>query len=206
MVTLVWIPAHKGHPGNETADELAKQGTELETISDSVRIPASHMKSTIRKSLYQLWTEEWQNSPQGSHTKHFYAAPDQHKAKYVYKLARLELGRFVRLITGHNNLNYFQYKIKYSPTHLCRFCNEAEESMLHLVNDCPRFLTFRRDTFLGQQPRPDRKWSVRSLLEFSYIPSINEAFEGTWAHMDPSNEDILDESLTLNTTDDDSTE
>ena len=28
-------------------------------------------------------------------------------------------------------------------------------------------------------------WSVRKLLDFSYTPAINEAFEGTWAHGDP---------------------
>ena len=29
------------------------------------------------------------------------------------------------------------------------------------------------------------KWSVRDLLNFSYIPEINEAYEGTWANGDP---------------------
>ena len=29
------------------------------------------------------------------------------------------------------------------------------------------------------------KWSVRGLLNFSYVPGINEAYEGTWADLDP---------------------
>ena len=36
-------------------------------------------------------------------------------------------------------------------------------------------------------------WSVRNLLDFSYIPGINTAFEGTWAHGDPAGVDDLDE-------------
>ena len=29
------------------------------------------------------------------------------------------------------------------------------------------------------------KWSVRGLLEFSYAPGINEAYEGSWVSGDP---------------------
>ena len=36
------------------------------------------------------------------------------------------------------------------------------------------------------------EWSVRDLLNFSYIPIINEAFEGTWAHGDPIGLDNMD--------------
>ena len=46
------------------------------------------------------------------HEKHFYFAPNPQKAKYVIKLAHLELGHFIRLISGHSNLNYFQTRIE----------------------------------------------------------------------------------------------
>lgn len=38
------------------------------------------------------------------------------------------------------------------------------------------------------------RWSARSLLDFSYTPAINDAFEGTWAHGDPIDIHNLDES------------
>ena len=53
-------------------------------------------------------------------------------------------------------------------------------------------------------------WSVRDLLDFSYIPNLNEAFEGTWAHVDPLNVGDLDtinessEITTINSDDSDS--
>ena len=33
-------------------------------------------------------------------------------------------------------------------------------------------------------PRNDLLWSVRSVLNFSYVPAINLAYEGSWAHGD----------------------
>ena len=50
---------------------------------------------------------------------------------------------------------------------------------MHLFRDCPRFIAARRDIFLDRLPSPDRTWSVRDLLRFSYLPKIDEAFLGT---------------------------
>ena len=35
-------------------------------------------------------------------------------------------------------------------------------------------------------------WSVRDLIDFSFLPAINAAFEGTWAHGDPPDDDASD--------------
>ena len=109
----------------------------------------------------------------------------------MYKLARLELGRFVRIITGHNNLNYFQHRIGLWGTRTCRFCNIDDETFIHLTNDCPRWWQTSRDLFCDKLPTNDMTWSVRNLLDYSYNPAINAAFEGTWAHGDPADVDDL---------------
>ena len=129
-VTLCWIPAHRGHAGNERADELAKLGTTEppDTEPLQIRKPQTLIKNTIREQIYKDWTTSWQTNPQAQHSKAFYSRPCPIKAKYVYKLARLELGRFVRLITGHNNLNQFQHRIGLQTGFLCRFCGEAQSS------------------------------------------------------------------------------
>ena len=197
-VTLCWIPAHKGHIGNERADELAKLGASgrLGTHVLQIRKPKIFIKNTIRDRIYEDWTTTWQADPQAQHAKSFYLGPCPTKAKYVYRLARLELGRFVRLITGHNNLNYFQHKIGLSTESNCRFCGEAPELFTHLITDCPNWWRTQRDHFLDQPPGNDMQWSVRTLLEFSYIPRINEAFEGSHTHGDPLGVDDLDSDYT----------
>ena len=104
-VSIVWIPAHKGHFGNTRADDLAKKGAESThpLKLKQVAKPLAVVKSEILDYVFRVWSSEWSASPQAQATKHFYFAPNKNKARYVYKLARLELGLFVRVITGHNN-------------------------------------------------------------------------------------------------------
>ena len=179
-VTIVWIPAHKGHAGNELADKLAKKGAEESDAAYMIPIktPHSAMRRKIREGIRAEWREQWQQMNTANHSRSFYGGPSVGKAAFVCKLARLELGRFIRIITGHNNLNFFQTKIGLYRSRLCRFCGEFDETITHLMNVCPRFKAERANIFLGKTPGPDMSWSVRQLLAFSYIPGINEAFEG----------------------------
>ena len=134
---------------------------------------------------YAKWTQEWQLCPLAQHSKNFYLSPNKIKARYVYKLARLELGRFIRIITGHNNLNYFQTRIGLWGSPECRLCGENKETFLHFLYECPRVRANRTDVFSDSLPQADMQWSVQKLLQFSYLPAIDLAFEGTWAHSDP---------------------
>ena len=186
-LTIVWIPAHKGHRGNERADWLAKAGANSD--DESRLVPSfkstAAIKSEIKEAVTSEWTKEWTMSTQAAHSKTFYSGPDHNKAKRVYGLARLELGRFVRIISGHNNLNFFQEKIGLWHNPLCRFCGEGQETITHLISYCPPLTQPARELF-PSPPSNDMAWSVRDLLRFSYIPRINLAFEGTWAHGDPN--------------------
>ena len=185
-VTIVWIPAHKGHEGNERADVLAKRGSEETSIQRRVAIgkPNAEIKAAIRKLSREEWSGEWRAHKIANHSKGFYGGPNPSKARFVYKLARLELGRFARIITGHNNLNFFQHKIGLYSTPICRFCGEGDETITHFLHACPRLLAARREIFLLTSPTSDMKWSVRDLLDFSYVPGINEAYEGSQANQD----------------------
>ena len=181
-VTLVWIPAHKGHQGNERADDLAKLGTEkdLDAGTRGVKQPHATVKRKLHDKIHDEWQDEWSRARLANHTKSFYRGPNKSKAKFVYKLARLELGRFVRIVTGHNNLSFFQTKIGLFGNPSCRFCNAGNETVTHFINECPRFFTSQREIFAGKPPTPDMKWSVRDVLDFSYTKGINEAYEGLW--------------------------
>ena len=111
-------------------------------------------------------------------TKLFYTKPDSNQAKYVLKLSRIELSRFIKIITGHNGLFYLKNKIDPVINSICRFCLEHDETFFHLVTECPRHLSSRREIFLDEPPETNKKWSVRALLIFSQAPGIREALDG----------------------------
>ena len=179
-VTIVWIPAHKGHRGNERADTLAKSGAVSPVPSDwiSTKKPKKTLVSEIRQAMTDEWNEEWTSQNVAHHSRGFYTRVDHTKAKYVYKLSRTELGRFVRIITGHNNLNFFQTKIGLWADPLCRFCGEGDETVTHLLTACPSLALSSRNILRNGTLYSDMRWSVRELLEFSYIPLVDIAFQG----------------------------
>ena len=194
-VTLVWIPAHKGHHGNERADTLAKRGATLDQPPLQVRKPLSAVKAEIRAATYREWNNEWNSQSLAHHARSFYGGPDHNKARYVLKLARLELGRFVRIISGHNNLRFFQTKIGLSRDERCRFCDDGPETFFHFASNCTRFIQARHNLLSNAIPGPDMAWSVRDLIEFSFVSGLNEAYEGSWAHGDPLASNDLDTIL-----------
>ena len=185
-VTLCWIPAHRGHFGNCEADDLAKEGTIKPDITAPVGQPTATIKTRIRQYIANLWRTDWDNYNLGSHTKLFYASPNPTKARVTYGLSRPDLGRIVRITTGHNNLNGFQFRIGLADTPDCRFCGEDRETIMHYIEDCPRLLSISREIFLDQAPRPDMQWKVRQLLRFSRASPISEALDGSHFSDNPS--------------------
>lgn len=64
QVSIVWNPARQGLPGNEMADELAKQGNTREEIFN-VGLGIKEGKSLIKNNIFKIWKSEWQNSTTG---------------------------------------------------------------------------------------------------------------------------------------------
>ena len=57
-VTLHWVKAHVNHPLNEQADELAKQGTESDNLTNPPRTWAS-IKTELSIKLLSDWNKRW---------------------------------------------------------------------------------------------------------------------------------------------------
>ena len=113
-VTLQWIPAHCGVPGNELADKLAKQGAQKEQLNADV---SYQEKVTIIKTLMR---------------------PRQEKDAF-HQLSRPEQVIMVRLRSGHNRLNAHMYrKFKLVPAPTCP-CDEEEQTTEHVLQRCKRF-------------------------------------------------------------------
>ena len=104
--------------------------------------------------------------------------PDSSLAKHIYKLNRLDLGRLLRLISGHNGLLYFHSLLNNEINPNCRFCNEERETFHHLVSNCPCFISERAEIFKKHLNAAEEDWNVKDLLTFSKIEKISDAIEG----------------------------
>ncbi|XP_052257940.1 uncharacterized protein LOC127862720 [Dreissena polymorpha] len=112
-VTLQWIPAHCGVAGNEDADQLAKQGAQL----DQPPVQVSYKeKVTIIKSLTR---------------------PRQEADAY-HLLSRAEQVIMVRLRSGHNRLNaHMHKKYRLAPSPTCP-CGTEDQTAEHILQRCKR--------------------------------------------------------------------
>ncbi|XP_053402585.1 uncharacterized protein LOC128557936 [Mercenaria mercenaria] len=112
VVSLQWIPAHCGVPGNENADILAKLGATDNQPQNAI----THEENvTMIKAL----------------TK-----PRPTKDDY-HLLERWEQVIILRLRTGHNRLNaHMCTKLKLSPSPMCH-CGLEQKTAEHILQRCP---------------------------------------------------------------------
>ena len=172
-VTFVWTKAHVGNPGNEKADELAKLGT-LQPQPLAIPIPMSRIKLSIKHLITNIWAREWTTHPKARQTKLYHPHLDPSKSKALLKWSRLKLGRYIRAVTGHNNLLYRLHTIDNSISPICRFCLQANEEFFHLATDCPS-LWWARHHISAQEPN-NPSWSIDQIITFAYLPALNDAF------------------------------
>jgi len=72
-VEFTWIKAHAGHPGNETADQLAKEAANNKNIEESyTKIPKSAILNELKENSIKQWQSEWENTTKGATTKLFF--------------------------------------------------------------------------------------------------------------------------------------
>ena len=174
-LSVIWIKAHNGFTGNELADKYAKLGT-IDTSNHMItQTTKQEIKNIIETKSNEYWCRKWERYKHCRQTKNFYPGPSTALYKKVSKLSRSALSTLIQVVTGQNNLNYLLSKILPNHTDQCRFCEENEETFIHLLNDCPVFLEFRQAHLNGSVVVDTVDWDPRVLLQFAYHPQIAEA-------------------------------
>ena len=146
-VTMVWTKAHIGTIGNERADELAKAGTSLGEINIRIPLPLSYIKGRIKEKMREIWAQEWVEYPHGWQTKQLCMTPSTNMTKKLMEMSRHDVGRLVRLVSGHNTLNYHMSLMTPGSSDRCRFCRESRETFYHFIKECPRLREHRAKIF-----------------------------------------------------------
>ena len=187
-VVLRWIKAHVGHPGNERADTLAKEGAENPAlIANCIPLTANtQVKSELREKTVAFWNEQWQKYPACRQTKHFFPTINKSQSLDYTKCRRNVFSAVVQFITGHNFLNRHQAIVDFGFAEFnaakCRYCQKQEESTYHMLSECDahaatRQMIWGRDTLI-----PPFNISMYQIVEFlrtTNLPSFREILNFT---------------------------
>ena len=157
---------------------MAKESIQLETVKEILK-PITVHKNAMKEHFYQKWNKEWHDYPLARQTKQFFQEIDSLKSKDLYKETRIKVGKLIRVISGHNTLNYHMSLMAPGHDHRCRFCEAANETFYHYLTECPGFETLRAEIFykfaLHKEEVPELK--VQDILNFAEDTRICHALE-----------------------------
>jgi len=181
-VTLSWVKAHVNFRGNELADKTAKEGAALKCAGPAPFLPINEavFNSKVKANIYKNWTDKWKTQLDYRQTKLWFPVPSKSRSDVILKKDRQTVRGLVKIITGHNNMNYHRNIQKLTDDSTCRRCEEAEETAWHVVWECPELQDIRQATLRqgnNQHNRPtsstDCQWSINRLVSFmGHIPDL----------------------------------
>ncbi|XP_018405957.1 PREDICTED: uncharacterized protein LOC108782235 [Cyphomyrmex costatus] len=136
-VTLVWVSGHQGIPGNERADELAKQGTEKVPAERIVGVPFSARTKNIKEFLEREHSNSWKGIEGCRRAKQLMKLSKPARTKELLAMGKEKLRRGIGLLTGHMPLRAHLFNLGLAEQKECRLCGEEGEGNLHLLCRCP---------------------------------------------------------------------
>ena len=118
----------------------------------------------IEQKGYEYWEYKWKNYNHCRQTKNFYPKPTKNLYKQTCKLSRSSLSTLIKLVTGQSDLNYLTNIMFPNITDQCRFCEEEEETFIHILNECPVFYQHRLALLNGAPVVGTVEWKPQTLI------------------------------------------
>ena len=141
-IHIQWIPSHKKIKGNEIADKAAQQGHSLNQITDLTLDRKTKAKES-KKKIENMWEntlkEEYKNTNYGKLNLH------EKVNKFLRDKQRKIDTTITRIKIGHTRLNGHLHRMKMVDSNLCRICQTEEETIKHVLFQCPRHYSLQQE-------------------------------------------------------------
>ena len=138
QLVLTWAKSTPKVEGIAVALHLAHYATTQVPREEEPVIPTprSFVKRHLNAELARKWNSRWMSASTGRQSRMFWPTIDEERSKLLLRSDRDEYGAFIRLFTGHNNLNRHRVLTKETEDDTCRLCQEDVESSEHVLCNC----------------------------------------------------------------------
>lgn len=159
IIKFLWTPSHRGIPGNEIVDELAKEATHIQQIQTIT----TH-RDQINASKYAVrckWLQFWENI-ENNKLRSIKTSILQWNTSYC--LQRKDSIVITRLRIGHTKMTH-EYIFKREDPPQCIDC-KTPLTVDHIINFCPKYAIFRVKYNINSQSLSDDLIRIKDLLKF----------------------------------------
>ena len=140
VVYIAWIKAHFGITGNERADQLAKEASTEDCDTIYSKAPISYVKIMARKVAINKWNDRYLSLTTGATTKMFF--PTINDVLKFNKATTISF-ELTQLLTGHAFTMAHAKRFNLSEHDKCKCDNIRQQTITHIVLDCPLFNDIR---------------------------------------------------------------
>nr|XP_022904166.1 uncharacterized protein LOC111416393 isoform X2 [Onthophagus taurus] len=156
-VRIQWIKGHSGSKGNNHADRLAKRAAgRAPCAPEPIITPslATHIE-LIKHITHKKFLNGWDRTPGCHLAKELLKYPSAATAQFFVGLGKSALRTATGLLTGHCKVNKHLQNMKLADSPLCRACEQDDETVKHILCDCPSLTDLRLRTFGEEWPTTD---------------------------------------------------
>jgi ribonuclease HI len=143
QIQIIWCPSHKGIPGNETADRMAKQGLSQPTDPEAYT-STGYLQGLVRKQIVSDWETLWQTEESrrgrglGTLYRRITRGEPRLSAKHnLLKTRKATQSAYIQLKTGVGFLRAHLARIGKVPNDTCS-CGSIQDTA-HLILRCKRY-------------------------------------------------------------------